>query len=84
MQAVQICNSDPFTINSVFFISFVYITVSLIFIFLIIRTLDYLDYFTQVPTSPDNQGSTVLYVCIYPCIGMFAGCAVIQLLLSWG
>ena len=31
-------------LNSVFFISFVYITVSLIFIFSIIRTLDYLDY----------------------------------------
>ena len=30
--------------------------------FQIIRTLDYLDYLiTQVPTSPDNQGSAVEY-----------------------
>ena len=38
---------------------------SLIFIFSIIRTLDYPDtwlsgLFTEVPTSPDNRGSTVL------------------------
>ena len=56
------CNSDLFTIllNSVFFISFVYITVSLIF-----DIFNYLDsqisrLFTQVPKSPDNRGSTVL------------------------
>ena len=44
-------------------ISFARFCSSLIFIFSIIRTLDYLHY-SVVPTSPDNRGSTVIIIII--------------------
>ena len=45
-----------------FLISSVYITVSLIFIFSIIRTLAYPDYLLKSQRSPDIRGSTVFEI----------------------
>ena len=46
-------------LNSVFFISFVYIALSLMFIFSIIRTLDYPDYLLK------SQGVRVIEARMY-------------------